>query len=75
MAEGCTRGGFVKSSFCMVALFALSACACATTSTPAIKHWTVPEQIEITKEHNALPSDSILRGVLADWQRMRKESQ
>ncbi len=49
--------------------------ACSGSSSPACpenKDWTKQEQIEIAKEHNALPANSILRGVLADYERVRR---
>lgn len=45
---------------------------CTTHTGPALKQWTIPEQIEIAKERNQLPEKSILRAVLDDWERMRR---
>lgn len=56
-----------------VLLACLSACCSPSAPTYAVKQWTVPDQIEIAHERNALPADSILRPVLDEWERMRRE--
>lgn len=50
----------------------LSACDTAC-ELPSIHQWTKPEQQQIAAEHNALPKDDVLRGVLDEWEGLRAE--
>jgi hypothetical protein len=56
-------------------ILAIGLCGCATCPpTPPIKEWTKAEQIQIATQRNELPANSILRPVLDDWERMRREA-
>lgn len=54
-------------------LLLLAACTSPPSRPVAVKQWTREEQVQIAAEHNKLPPDSILRPVLEDWERMRRE--
>jgi len=58
------------------ALLLLLLASCASTTTcaplPVPRNWTASEQIQIAKEHNALPPDDILRAVMDEWETTRR---
>lgn len=62
--------------YSLLILLALLFTGCSSGSCPiyAVKRWTISEQEQIAAERNALPQDSILRPVLDEWERDRRES-
>lgn len=57
--------------YCSISLL-LSACA-SSTECPVPKQWPIEEQMAIAREREKLPPDNILRPVLDDWERLRRE--
>lgn len=46
--------------------------ACPPVYIP-VKQWSKDEQAQIAAEHNKLQPDSILRPVLDEWEKLRRE--
>lgn len=53
-----------------LALFLIAGCTCPQKDIP-LHNWSIADQQQIAAEHNALPKDDVLRGVLDEWVNLR----
>lgn len=64
----------LKRAICSLALaLALSGCVSdGCQPLPAVRQWSKKDQIELVKEVNATPPDSMVRVMRYDWETMRR---